>query len=187
MFVPRGFLSAYVGFSACLGIIASRTRPVEKYLIGGLVMLCAVLTLPGQISFNSFPRSPFQSATDYLAGEVIDGDVILHDNKLSYFPSRVYAPNLKSLFLADEPGSANDTLAPKTMQALGFTASIDPITAVNGSDRVFFVVFQQAISEYETRGGHPVIQELTGLAGKAVEHSFGDLLILEYSLEKQTP
>jgi mannosyltransferase len=187
MFVPRGFLSAYVGFFACMGIIASRMRPVEKYLMGGLVMLCAVLTLPGQVSFNSFPRSPFQAATEYLAGEVKDGDVILHDNKLSYFPARVYDPNLNSLFLADEPGSANDTLAPKTMQALGFTASINPISAVHGSDRVFFVVFQQAISEYETSGGHPVIQKLTKLAGKPVEHTFGDLLILEYSLGKHIP
>ncbi len=187
MFVPRGFLSAYVGLSACIGIIASRARQAEKCLIGGFIVASAVLTLPGQITFNSFPRSPFMQASGYLQGEVKDRDVILHDNKLSFFPLEVYAPDMNNRFLADEPGSANDTLAEQTQNALHISAYPDPVLAVQGAPRVFFVVFQQTITEYEKAGGHPVQAKLTSLAGKPVEHVFGDLLILEYSFSKEQP
>ncbi len=180
MFVPRGFLSAYIGAAAVIGILAARARPPVQILIGSLVLASAVLTLPSQISYDRFPRSPFQSATQFLEETVKDGDVVLHDNKLSFFPFKVYSPHLPSRFLADKPGSQNDTLAAETQSALGITAEMDSVKAIIGSDRVFFVVFQVTIEEYASMGGHPVIRELRDMLGQPVEHVFGDLLILEF-------
>jgi mannosyltransferase len=187
MFVPRGFLSAYIGAAAIMGILIERARPIEKYLMGGLILVAAVLTLPNQISFNRFPRSPFQPAARYIQSVARDGDLVLHDNKLSYFPFRVYEPGLTGHFLADAPGSENDTLAEETMAALHITADKNVMKAVEGSERVFFVVFQETISEYSAAGGHPVTQQLGHLAGEPVVHAFGDLLVLEYSMAGKRP
>jgi hypothetical protein len=181
MFVPRAFLSSYVGMSAVLGVILSRSRVVEKCLIGGFIAACAICTLPVSITYDKFPRSPFQEAGDYLEQSAGQNDIVLHDNKLSYFPMKVYEPTLNSTFLADEPGSANDTLAKRTMQALDINAITDVGSAIQGVDRVFFVVFAQTIEEYSGAGGHPIIKELTELAGGPVKHEFGDLYVLEFN------
>lgn len=183
MFVPRAFLSAYVGLAACLGVVSSRSRIIEKCLIGGLISICALATLPSSIQYNEFPRSPFLAASTYLESAVRQGDVILHDNKLSFFPSKVYSPRLNSQFLMDIPGSANDTLAAQTMRSLDIKAYEDVGTAIRGYDRVFFIVFQQTIDEFTALGEvHPVLEELDELADKPVEHKFGDLLVFEYSM-----
>jgi hypothetical protein len=184
MFVPRAFLSAYVGLTAVLGIILSYSRTVEKCLIGGFIAACAILTLPVSTTYDKFPRSPFQAADLYLEQTAGPSDLIMHDNKLSYFPMKVYEPTLNSQFLADEPGSANDTLAGQTMQALDIAAIPHAGSAVQGVDRVFFVVFTQTIDEYSAAGGHPVVRELTEIAGEPVKHEFGDLSIMEFSLAK---
>jgi len=184
MFVPRAFLSAYVGMAAVLGIILSRSRKIEKILIGLFIALSAIITLPFSISFDRFPRSPFYLADQYLEQTVGVDDVIMHDNKLSYLPSKVYKPDLDSRFLADEPGSANDTLAIQTMDAMGIEPYTRVENAITGYKRVFFVVFAQTIDEYSNSGGHPVMKYLFSKAGEPVRHEFGDLMIMEYTMVK---
>jgi hypothetical protein len=184
MFVPRAFLSAYVGLAAVLGVILSHSRTVERYLVGGLIAACAICTLPVSITYDGFPRSPFEAAGRYLEQTVGKSDIVLHDNKLSYFPSRVYTPGLNSRFLADQPGSANDTLAAKSMEALDISADTDVSAVIKGHSRVYFVVFTQAMDEYALAGGHPVISSLTKLAGEPIRHTFGDLQVLEFPLVK---
>lgn len=180
MFVPRGFLSAYVGLSAIIGILVAKARQPVQIVVGTLVVAAAVLTLPTQIAYDRFPRSPFQTAAQFLEIETIKGDVVLHDNKLSFFPFKVYSPDIPSSFLADKPGSQNDTLAKDTQTALGFSADIDAADVVTDSGRLYFVVFQETIDEYKSAGGHPVIRELKNLLGKPVDNIFGDLHVLEF-------
>jgi mannosyltransferase len=187
MFVPRAFLSAYVGVSALIGIAADRARRLEKILIAGFVFLAAIITLPNQVAFNEFPRSPFQQAASYLSETVKEKDIVLHDNKLSSFPFKVYAPNLINRFLADQPGSANDTLAEQTQSALDISPYSDLMSAIQGSHRVFFVVFQQTIKDYTSAGGHPIIQKLDEVAGKPIEHLFSDLVVLEFLFQQEQP
>lgn len=183
MFVPRAFLSAYVGLAAFLGVLVSRSSAVEKCLIGVFIAVSSIFTLPTSIHYNKFPRSPFMEANRFIASEINVNGVILHDNKLSYFPSKVYAPGLNSRFLKDAAGSANDTLAEKTLLALDMTAYDDVNTAIYGFERVFFVVFAQTLEEYGAIGeNHPVLKELKLSAGNPIEHRFGDLLVLEYSV-----
>jgi mannosyltransferase len=184
MFVPRAFLSAYAGLAAVLGVLLSRSKPAEKVLIGGFIAACAICTLPFSITYDKFPRSPFEQAGQFLSTAAGKGDVILHDNKLSFFPMTVYTPELNSRFMADEPGSANDTLAAKSMDSLGISANVNAQTAIQGYRHVYFVVFSQTMDEYTAAGGHPVIKQLTALAGEPVSRTFGDLIVLDYTLVK---
>jgi hypothetical protein len=68
-------------------------------------------------------------------------DVIVHSNKLTFFPTHYYDRTLPQSFIADEPGSRSDTLAYPTQQALGLFATPDVETAVQGHERVWFVIF----------------------------------------------
>jgi hypothetical protein len=181
VFVSRAFLSAYVGVGGLIGIAASRGKGFEKALIACFITLAAVCTLPYQISFNEFPRSQFLQASTYLQNETNGSDIVLHDNKLSFFPFEVYAPDLNSRFLADLPDSSNDTLADQTQAALGLYALSELPMAINDSNRLFFVVFRQTIAEYANAGGHPVIKKLDVIYGKPVSRQFGDLFVFEYS------
>lgn len=187
VFVPRAFLSAYVGTAILIGLGVLKARRVELALVGGCILISSVLTLPFQIGMESFPRSPFRLAADFLQSEVRSMDIVLHDNKLSYFPFKIYAPDLKSRFLADPPGTANDTLAQETMDALSISAYSNLSSAIQGSDRVFFVVFERTLNEYQTQNGHPVVAELSRISGKPVQQTFGDLQIMEFNLSQVKP
>ena len=81
-----------------------------------IVALCLVLAagigIPQQLGYAEFPRSPFQDAGAFLSSHLQANDLVLHDNKLSYFPMRYYLPDLPEKFLGDAPGTPNDTFAP---------------------------------------------------------------------------
>ncbi len=154
VFVPRGFMLTTVALAGLSGsIIARRWRQGVGPLLLGLWMACAAISLPFFYTFNVFPRSPYREAVTWLQDQVKPGDVIIHENKLSYFPAYYYDRNLEQVFIADEPGSHNDTYAPVSQQAIGLIPEPSIAAAAGDSDRVYFVVFTQAIEEYETLGG----------------------------------
>ncbi len=80
-------------------------------LIGAGFVLAACIALPYQYSFNEFPRSPFDQASTFLEQNIQPGDIVVHDDKLSYFPCLYFSRSLPQTFLPDAPGSSNDTLA----------------------------------------------------------------------------
>jgi hypothetical protein len=106
----------------------------------------------------------------FLQGRVRAGDVVLHDNKLSYFPMHYYGPDLPQVFLPDEPGSHNDTLAPATQNAMGIRPVGGLEEATEGAPRIWFVLFTRALEEWEDRGpAHPVVSRLEE-TWRAVDH-----------------
>jgi len=110
-----------------------------------------MVALSFQYFYDEFPRSPFEETMAYLRQNQLEGDAVVHDNKLSYFPCRYYDRQLEQHFIADVPGSPNDTLAPDTMQAM----DIHPTTlqrATENHERFWFVVFQRALDEAEQGG-----------------------------------
>lgn len=163
VFVPRGFITSLLFFLVVGGWVIAQTFPksIGWFLVIGFILASAI-TLPYQYTYNRFPRSPYKEATQYLASIADSDDLILHDNKLSYFPSFYYAPNLPQSFLADEKGSINDTLAPETQEALGIFAQPSVQAAIRGYSEVYFVVFTQAIIEYHSfeQREHPQLQWL---------------------------
>ncbi|HUV90461.1 MAG TPA: hypothetical protein VMY80_12470, partial [Anaerolineae bacterium] len=82
----------------------------------------------------------------------VAGDVIVHDSKLSFFPSHYYDRGLAQEYVGDVPGSPIDTLALPTQEVLGLLGKPDMSTAVGDAERVWFVVFQRALDEAEELG-----------------------------------
>lgn len=183
VFVPRGFLVASIGYLGIGGVLAAHrwNKGAGKLIAAGFI-ICASIGLPYQAWFNEFPYSQFRETTSYLASVYQPGDRIIHDNKLSYFPSRYYAPNLDQLFLADEPGGHNDTLAIATQQAMEISPQKDLETAVDNVDRVYFVVFTKTIEEYtlDAKQDHPNLIWLQERYGQANKMVFKDLEVYRF-------
>lgn len=189
LFVPRAFI---LSLPAVLLLFA---KLIAKPPLKGLhVLLVVSFLVPAAISlvpfysYESFPRSPFDRAGERLRASIGSGEVIVHDNKLSYFPMVVYQPELPMVFLADDPGSHNDTLAPETADALGLEPSASIESAVEGRSGVWFVVFQRAIEEYKQLGAsqHPVIAWLQEHYQLRDQLQVGDLLLMHFVAERRT-
>ncbi len=184
VFVPRAFMLSSVAYYGLLARAMTRIQVrAIGYLAAGAYLVSVFAILPAQYSFATFPRSPFQRAAEYLDTRVTLGDRIVHDNKLSYFPARFYAPDLPQVFLADRPGSTNDTLAPATQAALDIFPVEDLPAAVAGAHRVWFVVFDRAVAEYAAAGasGHPQLDWLENHFELNGRQDFNDLSVYIFS------
>ena len=182
VFVTRGFLAAALGYLGLAGWTITRGwRRGGPLILAGFV-IGAVIALPVHYTFNEFPRSPFQQAVTYLQTNLQPGEVVVHDNKLSYFPAHYYAPGLAQQFLPDEAGSHNDTFAPASKQAMQIFPATDLVSAVGNSQRVDFVVFQATIDEYRGMGklDHPALAWLDAHYRLIEQRAFGDLLLYRY-------
>jgi mannosyltransferase len=184
VFVTRGFIASSLAYYGLMGIIIARYWQTGLgKIIAGLFVATVMIALPYQVSYNDFPRAPYREAMEYLGAKVRPGDSVVHDNKLSYFPSKYYAPNLPQNFLADQPNSPNDTLAPNTQEALGIYPQKDLSSAVGSSAQVYFIVFQETINEYISGGenDHPALAWLKQHYQFVDQTNFRDLEIFHYS------
>ena len=183
VFVPRGFLAATLGFLGLCGVMIARSWPqIPAYLILGGLIAGAGIGLPFHYTFNEFPRSPFQPAMAFIQAQFQTGDRVIHDNKLSYFPSRYYSPAMPQAFLADDPGSPNDTLAPASQAALGLYPEASLAQAVGDSGKVWFVVFSETVQEYRQAGipDHPQVAWLKAAYPLSHVTQFNDLIVVQF-------
>jgi hypothetical protein len=104
------------------------------------------------LTFTGFPYAPYAALDASLETRLQPGDVILHSNKLSLLPAVYFDRALKQEFLADQPGSGSDTLAPATQQVLGIAESASLESATNAASRVLFIIFQKALDESSMAG-----------------------------------
>lgn len=150
IFVPRGVIASSLAYYIWLGFLAARGAPRAVPI--ALAVLIAAMTLPFYYSaWGEWRRAPFAEANRFLRAHAQADDVILHDNKLSFFPMHFYDRTLPQVFLADPAGSSNDTLARGTQEAMDlFPTEFDD--AVRGRARVWFVIFQTAIDEAAREG-----------------------------------
>ncbi len=179
IFVPRQFLAAMLAYLGLAGVVLARIkrRAMCMFLLVCFLVAC-LAALPYHYAFQEFPRSPYNKAVDYLATRVKPGEVVVHDNKLSYFPSYYYAPDLSQVFLPDEPGSPNDTLAAASQEAMGIYPVRDLQSAVAGKTRVYFVVYQETLQEYERANQkHPQLDWLEANWHETDYQFFNDLEI----------
>ncbi|MCX8024419.1 MAG: hypothetical protein N3A60_04375, partial [Thermanaerothrix sp.] len=190
IFVPRAFMLSQVAYLLlCARVIVRSQRRAPAFFLMGLLIVSEVIGLVYQAGYAEFPRSPFRAATQGLqvayaraqaAGERL---CIVHDNKLSFFPSHVYARNLPQTFLDDVPGSHNDTYAPATRAAIGLFPQPSIAAATQGCDRVAFLVFDKAIQEYHEMGyaEHAVIAWLTAHFTPTSRKQYGDLWVFYFA------
>jgi len=183
MFVSRAFLISSLAFDLLAGFVIVRgwKRGIGKFLAGG-ILLAALISLPTHYRYQEFPRSPYREAVMYLANRLQPGEVIIHETKLSYFPSAFYAPDLPQVFLADQPGSPNDTFEPGSQAAMQIFPLADLDTASKGSHGVYFVTFRQTFTEYQEMGlaEHPNVTWLNEHFHQANHISFSDLEVYYY-------
>jgi hypothetical protein len=189
VYVPRAMISSGVGIYILCAVLFVRTRNDEKKdlapgLIVALIGLVSIISLPNQYTFSQFPRSPYQALTSLMEKTCPAGSgcLVLHDTKLSYFPAVVYDRKLEQRFMADPPGTFNDTLAKPSQQAMQQFASTDLVEAVNGYQRIEFVTYQKALDEYMAVGKaeHPSITQLKKKFRLVNTSSIGDLRVFEF-------
>lgn len=122
-------------------------RPIA-IVVGGVGLLLAGVGLVAQYNLNSFPYSPVHELSAFIAERAEPDSVVIHMNKLSALPAAVYTPQLEHRYLADLPGTPEDTLAPATQAVIGMVADECIQTASAGASSVWFVVYERAITQY---------------------------------------
>lgn len=185
VFVTRVFILSNVMYciAASRVIVLKWKQGIGAFLMGGF-LLAAMISLPSFYTFNEFPRSPFRRAVDYLNRPNNSNIFVLHDNKLSYFPMRYYDEERESAFLADEPGTPNDTFAVASQHAMGIYPVKDLSTAIAGKESFFFVVFTKAIEEFDNIGQkHPVLDTLSKNFLQTNRFVIGDLEIFQFRVK----
>jgi mannosyltransferase len=199
IYVPRAFIVSGVLFYALAAILlleptilskkesgeinsSKKLDPFAKLAILSFILI-AIPALIYQITFHSFPRSEFEKMMNTIDDGCSENCIIVHDNKLSYFPAYVYDRQANQVFIADELGTHNDTLALNSQQAMKIYAQPDMETAVGSNQEVRFVVFSKAIAEYQEMGitVHPKIQWLNTSFNLENHISIGDLEIFYFS------
>ncbi len=180
VFVPRGAMVSATALVILLALVASRApRAMRGAVIVGACAL-AILLLPFYYAiYGEWRRAPFAEADAFLRAQRRDGDIILHDNKLSFFPMHWYDRALPQAFLADPPLSDNDTLAPASQTAMQlFPVEMD--AALRGTTRVWFVIFDTAVQE---AGGAPLnLARLDARFQRLETFRYGDLDLVLYAV-----
>jgi mannosyltransferase len=148
VYIERALLSSALLYYASVAHGMLRGRLPRSVILSLVpIPLLLVSSLWHQYNYAGFPRSPFRQANVYLRDHSETGDAIVHDNKLSFFPSYYYDRTLAQEYVGDMPGSSTDTLALPTQKVLGLLAQSDVQHAVDDAQRVWFVVFQRALDE----------------------------------------
>jgi len=190
VYIIRGLLPAALAYYLLLARVASDLK-LPRW---GWAAIASILAVPVAFSlgyhyqYAQFPRSPFDQAVAYLRENYRPGDAIVHDNKLTFFPCYYYDRELPQTFVADPPGSGSDTLALPTQEALGlFAQEIEAATA--GYDRVWLVIFDQAVAEYQAAGypDHPHLTWLKAHYRPSDVVHFNDLSLYLFQLLAEKP
>lgn len=184
VFVPRIFILSSVWFFILFSVFIEHN--FKNYLGKinlGLFILVSIISLPFYYQFNSFPRSAFKTLVKTI--EYFKSDLtIIHDNKLSFFPTMVYEERENTYYLQDPPGSPNDTLAYESQLAMGYIAS-ENIDQFLKMDHLVFVVFQKTLDEYmENNLDHPVVEILKNEYKEKEDFYIGDIVIYKFEEKK---
>lgn len=193
VYVQRAFLPASFGYLILIGSclaesFGQKSSRIPRAAAIGLLLaglLSARLGFITFITYDQFPRSPFQSLANVLRSRSSELDCILHDNKLSYFPTHFYAPELAQSFLADSPGSINDTFAPASQAAMQIFPVPDVQAASADCNHIAFIVFDKSLIELGGETYHPVWQYLSQHFRGGNKMAVGDIWI--YFFERNRP
>jgi 4-amino-4-deoxy-L-arabinose transferase-like glycosyltransferase len=178
VYIDRGLMVSSLAYLLLLSGAWLRTRWPRW---AGVLLLPLVsvwgMCVVHQNLYREFPRSPFDVAADHIQRQWESGDIVVHDNKLSLFPSHYYRPHFYQTFIADPAGAGSDTLALPTQDSLGLHAlSLEEATA--GADRVWFIIFSRALEEASQDHANLGFMEANFIRGE--ERAFNDLLVIQY-------
>jgi len=151
VYVIRGLMPSQIAFLLLAAWAASGLPRAVRIGAGVLIGAVWIVALASHYTYSGFPRAPWNDIATYLRANTTEGDAIVHDNKLTFFPMHVVDPSLAQVYLPDVAGIGSDTLARPTQEALGLIAT-DVDTAIAGQNRAWLVIFARARSDYRTAG-----------------------------------
>jgi len=154
VYIERALLSSGAIFCIWIAWVIAKTNHsnVAQYFLLGLLAASSVLGLYQHITYRGFPYGPFKELDASLRQRTKSQDIIVHSNKLSMLPAMLFDRDLSQSFLGDPPGSGTDTLASATQQVLNITSEKDIQSATRNAERVWYIIYQRAIDEYQARG-----------------------------------
>ena len=164
VYVERALVPSGAVFMLWIAWVLTQTK-LPRLIQGLAFILLAVASIMGiyqHITFKDFPYGPFQALDASLGSQIQSGDLIIHSNKLSLLPAIYFDRSLPQVYIADTPGSPEDTLAPATQEVLGVSAKPNIQTAVGNASRVWYIIYQNSIAEYQSSGyaTHPDLEFL---------------------------
>jgi uncharacterized membrane protein len=153
-------------------------------VIGAIGLVMVAIGLYYQYTIATFPNSPFQTAESYIAQNWQEGDVVVHQNKLTALPGIYYQRDLPQYFIGDKPGSSDDTLALPTQKALNISADACVQAAAHEGRRVWWVVYDFAKAQYAAANRTELAEAEAWLNNRYMLTStqkFSDLDVVLYS------
>jgi 4-amino-4-deoxy-L-arabinose transferase-like glycosyltransferase len=186
VYLERSLLPSALMLYLALAWLFTRSRlprPIEG-IIAGVGIIMVGVGLYHQYTWSHFPNSPYRQAVAAIRVRWQTGDVIVHQNKLTALPMIYYGRELPQRYLADKPGSPEDTLALPTQESLKLPADNCIQTARRDGGRVWWVVYDFAAKQYQAAGrAAEFIQPAQWLAAHyqpANEQLFNDLHVMLY-------
>jgi hypothetical protein len=186
VYLERALLPSALFYLVAVGWLLARGGLPRSLRLGfaALLVVGTAGSLGVHYTYASFPRPPFQEAVAYLRKHIGPADVVVHTNKLTYFPMHVYGPDVSGVFLADPAGSPQDTLALPTQEAMGIFATASIAEAVGEAERVWLVYFPREMEEVgASEGEHPALAWLEGRFVQVGREHFSDLIVSLYRRE----
>ena len=154
IYVERALLPSHAMF--CIWIAWAFTQTKLPRLIQVfaffIVLASAGMGIYQHITYKGFPYVPLDLGKSIQSRLKNDGDAVVHSSKLSYLPAFYYTPTLTQGFILDPVNSSIDTLSPATRRILNLQSFADIQTAAANADRVWFIIYQTSIDEYEDAG-----------------------------------
>jgi mannosyltransferase len=184
VYVERALLPSGAIFGIWLGWVLTSTNLSKqiRYILLGMIGVTFAMGIYEHLTYRDFPYGPYRALNQSLRERLEAGDVIVHSNKLTMLPALYFDRDLAQTFIGDPPGGRTDTLAPPTQQVLGIKAETDIQSATAGARRVWFVIFQRAMDEYQAAGkSHPDIEFLGSQFTLELEESWDGLRVFLYT------
>ena len=187
VYIERALLPSGAIFCIWLAWAITKTGlpNIAKYSVVGMLALSSILGIYQHVTYRGAPYGPFKELDKSLQRRLEPQDVIVHSNKLSTLPAMFYDRNLSQSFIGDPPGGSTDTLAAATQQVLGIKAEKDIQSATEGANRVWYIIYERSIAEYQAAGytTHADIEYLDSQFNLKAEEAWDGLRVLLYTKE----
>lgn len=185
VYLERALLPSGAIFCIWLAWVITKTglSTLAQYTLLSLLGLAFAVGIYQHITYHDFPYGPFKELNTSLQQRAESRDVIVHSNKLSVLPAILFDRKLSQSFIGDPPGSRTDTLASATQEVLGIHAERDIQSAVKDANRVWYVIYDRSIAEYQAAGykTHPDIEYLASQFQLQSEESWDGLQVFLYT------
>lgn len=185
VFIERALLPSGVMFALWVGwaLFETPMPKIVRFVSTSLAAAGMMMGIGIHLSYVGFPYAPYTDIANFFEQHIQPNDIIVHSNKLTALPLVYHAPSLPQTFINDPPNSGTDTLAESTRQVLGVTSAASLETAAINKTRLWLVIFEKSIQEYQQAGyaTHPHLAWLEEHAYLQEMHPFGEVYFYLYT------